>query len=66
MLDTSPGYLERAFHFNVTTAFVLSKAADDPGIVLESIEHLRRYFELLFRAAGGHRAPWCTESRRRP
>jgi len=27
MLDTSPGYLERAFHFNVTSAFVLSKAA---------------------------------------
>jgi len=26
-LDTSPGYLERAFHFNVTTAFALSKAA---------------------------------------
>lgn len=26
-LDTSPGYLERQFHFNVTTAFVLSKAA---------------------------------------
>lgn len=26
-LDTSPGYLERAFHFNVTSAFVLSKAA---------------------------------------
>ena len=26
-LDTSPGYLERAFHFNVTTGFVLSKAA---------------------------------------
>ena len=26
-MDTSPGYLERAFHFNVTTAFVLSKAA---------------------------------------
>jgi 7-alpha-hydroxysteroid dehydrogenase len=25
--DTSAGYLERAFHFNVTTAFVLSKAA---------------------------------------
>jgi 7-alpha-hydroxysteroid dehydrogenase len=27
MLDTSPGYLERAFHFNVTSAFVLSKSA---------------------------------------
>ena len=25
--DTSAGYVERAFHFNVTTAFVLSKAA---------------------------------------
>jgi 7-alpha-hydroxysteroid dehydrogenase len=27
LLDTSPGFLERAFHFNVTTAFVLTKAA---------------------------------------
>lgn len=26
-LDTTPGYLERAFHFNVTTAFALTKAA---------------------------------------
>jgi 7-alpha-hydroxysteroid dehydrogenase len=26
-LDTSPGFLERSFHFNVTTAFILSKAA---------------------------------------
>jgi 7-alpha-hydroxysteroid dehydrogenase len=26
-MDTSAGYLERAFHFNTTTAFVLSKAA---------------------------------------
>jgi 7-alpha-hydroxysteroid dehydrogenase len=26
-MDTSPGYLERAFHFNVTTAFALTKAA---------------------------------------
>jgi 7-alpha-hydroxysteroid dehydrogenase len=26
-LDTSPGYLERAFHFNVSSAFVLTKAA---------------------------------------
>ncbi len=27
LLDTSVGYLERAFHFNVTTAFALTKAA---------------------------------------
>jgi 7-alpha-hydroxysteroid dehydrogenase len=26
-LDTTPGFFERAFHFNVTTAYVLSKAA---------------------------------------
>lgn len=26
-LDTSPGFLERAFHFNVTSAFLLSKLA---------------------------------------
>jgi 7-alpha-hydroxysteroid dehydrogenase len=26
-MDTSAGYLERAFHFNTTTAFVLTKAA---------------------------------------
>ena len=26
-MDTSAGYLERAFHFNCTTAFVLTKAA---------------------------------------
>ncbi len=26
-LDTSPGYLERAFHFNVTTAHALTRAA---------------------------------------
>jgi 7-alpha-hydroxysteroid dehydrogenase len=27
LLDTSAGFLERAFHFNVTTAFALTKAA---------------------------------------
>jgi TetR/AcrR family transcriptional repressor of nem operon len=29
-------------------AFVLSKAANDPAIVIESIDHLRCYFEHLF------------------
>jgi TetR/AcrR family transcriptional repressor of nem operon len=29
-------------------AFVLSKAADDPALVAESIGHLRRYLEFLF------------------
>lgn len=30
LLDTTPGFLERAFHFNVTTAFTLTKAAVAP------------------------------------
>jgi TetR/AcrR family transcriptional regulator, transcriptional repressor for nem operon len=30
-------------------AFVVSKAANDPAIVLDSIGHLRRYFEFIFR-----------------
>lgn len=29
-------------------AFVVSKAANDPDVVRDSIRHLRRYFELLF------------------
>ena len=29
-------------------SFVLSKAADDPRLVLEGIEHLRRYLTYLF------------------
>ena len=29
-------------------AFILAKAANDPAVVLESIEHLRRYVQLLF------------------
>ena len=29
-------------------AFILAKAADDPGVVLDSIAHLKRYLTLLF------------------
>lgn len=29
-------------------AFILAKAADDPKVAVDSILHLRRYFELLF------------------
>jgi TetR/AcrR family transcriptional repressor of nem operon len=34
-------------------AFVLAKAKDDPQIATDSITHLRRYFELLFRPNRG-------------
>ena len=33
-------------------AFVLSKAANDPAIVIDSIGHLRRYLQFLFQAQG--------------
>jgi TetR/AcrR family transcriptional repressor of nem operon len=33
-------------------AFVLSKAANDPAVVIESIGHLHRYFEHLFQRQG--------------
>jgi len=29
-------------------AFILAKAADDPSVAVESVEHLRRYLRLLF------------------
>lgn len=35
-------------------AFVVSKAGDDPQIVLDSIEHLRRYLRQLFTAEANH------------
>jgi TetR/AcrR family transcriptional repressor of nem operon len=35
-------------------AFVLSKAADDPQLVTESIGHLRRYLEFLFHRSSNH------------
>jgi TetR/AcrR family transcriptional repressor of nem operon len=36
-------------------AFVVSKAAADPAVVLESIRHLRGYFSMLFRSDQGDR-----------
>jgi TetR/AcrR family transcriptional repressor of nem operon len=48
--EVTPASLARHTQTVLQGAFVLSKAADDPAIVLDSIEHLRRYFELLFRA----------------
>ncbi len=36
-------------------AFIMAKAADDPQVAIDSVLHLRRYFELLFASAEGHR-----------
>lgn len=43
-----PSGLARHTQAVLQGAFVLAKAADDPTMVLESIDHLRRYLSLLF------------------
>jgi TetR/AcrR family transcriptional repressor of nem operon len=37
-------------------AFILAKAAGSAAVAEESIDHLRRYLTLLFRAPKKHRA----------
>jgi TetR/AcrR family transcriptional repressor of nem operon len=47
-------------------AFILAKATGSAAIAAESIDHLRRYFELLFHAAGqpgADAAPRLTDPR---
>jgi TetR/AcrR family transcriptional repressor of nem operon len=43
-----PAGLARHTQAVLQGAFVLSKAADDPALVTQAIDHLRRYFQLLF------------------
>jgi TetR/AcrR family transcriptional repressor of nem operon len=38
----------------VQGAFIVAKAADDPELAIDSILHLRRYFELLFGSNPSH------------
>lgn len=51
--DITAASLARYTQSVLQGAFVLSKAADDPALVLDSIAHLRRYLEYLFRPQGG-------------
>lgn len=50
-VDAPPGVtatsLARHTQAVLQGSFVLSKAADDPGVVLEAIDHLRRYLECI-------------------
>ena len=60
-LDTSPGFLERSFHFNVTTAFVLSKAAvphmlDNGGAIVNISSAIGRLRDRGFVAYGTAKA----------
>ena len=61
-LDTSAGFFERAFHFNVTTAFVLSKAAvprmleGDGGAIVNISSAMGRMRDRGFAAYGTAKA----------
>ena len=46
--DLSAASLARHTQTVLQGAFVLSKAANDPAVVLEAIDHLRRYLECVF------------------
>jgi TetR/AcrR family transcriptional repressor of nem operon len=52
-VQLSPASLARHTQTVLQGAFVLSKAADDPDLVLEAIDHLRRYLECVL----GHPSP---------
>lgn len=46
--DWSPQSLARHTQAVLQGAFILAKAKDGPKVALESVDHLRRYIELLF------------------
>ena len=47
--DVSAASLARHTQTVLQGAFVLSKAADDPAVAFEAIDHLRRYLECILR-----------------
>lgn len=60
-LDTTPGFLERAFHFNVTTAYVLTQAAaphllENGGAVVNISSAISRLPDRGFAAYGTAKA----------
>jgi len=65
-LDTTPGYFERAFHFNVTTAFALSRlvvphllktaTADEPAAIVNISSAIGRLRDRGFVAYGTAKA----------
>ncbi len=48
--DVTAAGLARHTQTVLQGAFILGKASNDPSVALDSIEHLRRYFQLLFRS----------------
>jgi TetR/AcrR family transcriptional repressor of nem operon len=51
--DWTPASLARHMQAVLQGSFILAKAANDPGPARESITHLRRYVEQLFRVQSG-------------
>ena len=55
--DWSAASLARHTQAVIQGAFVLAKAGGDPTLARESLDHLRRYFELLFQPTREGEAP---------
>lgn len=53
----SAASLARHIQAVIQGAFILAKAANDPGVARESLRHLRRYVESLFATDGKGEAP---------
>jgi len=54
--DWSPASLARHTQAVLQGAFILAKATGDRDVARDSVDHLRRYVELLFRTGGTHDA----------
>ena len=48
-IETTPASLALYSQTVLQGAFIVAKAKDDPQVAIDSIDHLRRYFEMLFR-----------------
>ncbi len=55
--DWTPGSLARHTQAVLQGAFILAKAGSDPERARESVDHLRRYVELLFHRAASAQTP---------
>ncbi len=54
--EITAGSLARHTQCVIQGAFILAKATGSAAVAMESIDHLRRYFTLLFRAPGQRRS----------
>ena len=57
--DVTAESLARHTQAVIQGAFILAKAGNDPALAVESIDHLERYFRLLFRCPDEGKGHTC-------